>query len=77
MAYKVAQNLACLGVHRKEVVLYLKLDPKTTKGPVGISRDVSRIGHYGTGDLELTLRNEKDLRKAKPFIELAYQKVGA
>jgi predicted transport protein len=77
IAYKVAQNLACMQVLKKQVILYLKLDPKTTKGPPGISRDVTKIGHYGTGDLELTLEREKDLKAAKPFIELAYQKVGA
>jgi predicted transport protein len=77
VAYKVAQNMACLEVQKKQVVLYLKLDPKSTKGPPGISRDVSNIGHFGTGDLELTLRNDKDFKQAKPFIELAYQKVGA
>ncbi len=77
VAYKVAQNLACMEVQKKQIILYLKLEPKTVKGPSGISRDVTNIGHYGTGDLEITLHNEKDLKVAKPFIELAYQRVGA
>jgi predicted transport protein len=77
VAYKVAQNLACMQVLQRQVILYLKLDPKTTKGPPGMSRDVTKIGYYGTGDLELTLESDKDLKAAKPLIELAYQRVGA
>ena len=60
IAYKVAQNLVCMELRQKQILLFLKLDPKATKGPQGISRDVSRIGHYGTGDLEITLRNKID-----------------
>jgi predicted transport protein len=77
VAYKVAQNLACMEVQMKQVILYLKLDPKKAKGPRGISRDVSNVGHYGTGDLEVKIQSAKDLKAVKPFIELAYQRVGA
>jgi predicted transport protein len=77
VAYKIAQNLVCMEVQKKRVLLFLKLDPKATKGPAGMSRDVSAIGHGGTGDLELTLRSEKDMQAAKPLLELAYQRVGA
>jgi len=77
IAYKVAQNLACMEVQNKQVLLYLKLNPKKSKGPPGISRDVSKIGHFGTGDLEITLQNSRDFKVAKPFIELAYRQVGA
>jgi predicted transport protein len=77
VAYKVAQNLACMEVQKKQVTLYLKLNPKKIKGPPGISRDVSNIGHYGTGDLEVSIATEKDFKAVKSFIELAYQNVGA
>jgi predicted transport protein len=77
VAYKVAQNLVCLQVRKQRVLLYLKLDPQKVKGPPGISRDVSGIGHYGTGDLEITVQSLKDFQAAKPFIDLAYQQVGA
>ena len=35
-------------VKQQRVILYLKLDPKSVRGPKGISRDVSEVGHYGT-----------------------------
>lgn len=43
-------------------------------GPLpGIARDVSQQGHWGTGDLELSLTSLADLDTAKPLILLSYQ----
>lgn len=39
-------------------------------------RDVSEVGHYGTGDLELAISTDQDVELVKQFIELAYQRVG-
>jgi predicted transport protein len=76
VAYRLSQNIVCMEVHRKRLLLYLKLDPKVVSGPPGISRDTSNIGHYGTGDLEISVSNFADLEAAKPFLEMAYQRVG-
>ena len=76
IAYKISQNIVCMELQKQRVILYLKLNPKEISGPPGISRDVSHIGHYGTGDLEITIKSIEDFHPAKPFIEIAYQKVG-
>lgn len=76
IAYKISQNIACMELQKQRILLCLKLNPKEVKGPPKISRDVSKIGHYGTGDLELSLRNSDDFESARHLIELAYQKVG-
>jgi predicted transport protein len=60
----------------QRLLLFLKLNPNETSNLPGIARDVTGIGHYGTGDLEITLRSLEDLEVAKPFIEMAYRKVG-
>jgi predicted transport protein len=39
----------------------------------GFSRDVRTIGHFGTGDLELSIRSGEDLEKSKPFILQSYE----
>jgi predicted transport protein len=57
-------------------LLFLKLNPGKHKGPPGISRDMREIGHFGTGDLEITVKSLKDLELAKPFMQLAYDQVG-
>lgn len=38
----------------------------------GFNRDVRQIGHWGMGDLELTLRTMADLERAKPLQDRSY-----
>jgi predicted transport protein len=61
---------------QQKVTLFVKLDPKSVKGPAGISRDVSDVGHYGTGDLAITLKAPADFEAAKPFLKQAYEEAG-
>jgi predicted transport protein len=76
VAYRTSKNIACMEVQHHKVTLYPKLDPTKVGGPPGISRNVSDIGHYGTGDLKVTLKNLDDFEAAKPFIRMAYEEVG-
>ena len=76
VAYKTSQNIVCMEVKQQRVILYLKLDPKSTRGPKGISRDVTDVGHYGTGDFEISIKGPADFETAKPFIQMAYDRVG-
>jgi predicted transport protein len=76
IAYKISQNIVCMKAEKKRVILYLKLDPKKIKNPPKISRDMTDVGHWGTGDFELTITSQQDFETAKPFIEIAYQKIG-
>ena len=76
VAYKVSQNIACMEVKGRNVKLFLKLKPSDVPASTPNYRDVSAIGHYGTGDVEFTLSSEADFDAMKPFVELAYNKVG-
>ena len=37
------------------------------------TRDVSKVGHFGTGDLEITLSTAEDLARAEPLIRRSYE----
>ena len=76
VAYKISQNIACMLLAKSYVALFLKVSPGVLSELPAFARDVTKIGHYGTGDLELTLKTEEDLEAAKPFIRMAYEKVG-
>ena len=76
IAYKISKNIVCMLVQKQCVVLYLKLNPKEFDMLPAFARDVTNIGHYGTGDLEIILSSLKDIEAAKEFIELAYRKLG-
>ncbi|MEV4990324.1 endonuclease NucS domain-containing protein [Pseudarthrobacter sp. LMD1-1-1.1] len=54
-AFRRLKNFACVEVHpnTKNLLIYLKVDPESVDLVDGFSRDVSKIGHFGTGDLEL------------------------
>lgn len=75
IAYRRIKNFACVEVHpqSKNLLVYLKVDPETVELTPGFSRDVRNVGHFGTGDLELRLKNLKDLEAAKPLIVKSYE----
>lgn len=74
-AFRRLKNFACVEIHPRtnNLVVYLKADLRTLTLEPGFSRDVSDIGHLGTGNLELILRSPADLEKAKPLIAASYQ----
>jgi predicted transport protein len=76
VAYKLSQNIVCMEVKKKNVILYLKLEPKKLSSLPSIARDVTAIGHYGTGDLELVLESQTSFEASKPLIQQAYRKIG-
>lgn len=76
VAYKTSQNIVCVYVQRRRLLLFLKLNPAQLNPFPENGRDVSKIGHYGTGDLELSISTEEELEQAKPLIARSYQKIG-
>jgi predicted transport protein len=77
VAFKKLKNFLCVQVNAGKgdpcLVLWLKVVASEVELEEGFSRDVTNVGHLGTGSLELRLRDMKDLEKAKPFIEMSYQ----
>jgi predicted transport protein len=76
VAYRTSQNIACMEVQKQRLTLFVKVDPDSVKPLPPLARDVRAIGHYGTGDLELSIRNGEDLEQAKSLILQAYHNVG-
>lgn len=75
IAFRRLKNFACVEVHSqpKRLLIFLKVDPTTVDLEKDFTRDVRSIGHFGTGDLELSIRTPDDLEKAKPLILSSYQ----
>lgn len=72
LAYKKVQNMVCIEIHNRQITLFLKLNPETVKIEPGFTKDMRNIGHYGTGDLQVIIKNAEDFEKAKPLLERAY-----
>jgi len=75
IAYKVSQNFVCVEVKKNKLTLFLKINPKEIKLPNN-GRDVSDIGHYGTGDFELNISNKEDFEESKEYIKRAFETIG-
>ncbi len=71
LAIKKARNIVCVEVNRKRVILHLAIDP-TTIEETALVCDASKKGHWGTGDVEVSLTSIEDLEEAKPLLERAY-----
>jgi predicted transport protein len=54
-------------------LLFVKVDPAGVQLEPGFTRDVSNVGRYGTGDLEITLTKPEDLERAMPLIKRSYE----
>ncbi|WP_343234499.1 MULTISPECIES: DUF5655 domain-containing protein [unclassified Streptomyces] len=73
-AYRTLRNFACVSHgHQQEVVVTLRLSPKEVDLVPGFTRDVSEIGHHGTGDLEVRLRTDRDFRRVEPLLRQVYE----
>ncbi|MDO4173659.1 MAG: DUF5655 domain-containing protein [Eubacteriales bacterium] len=71
-AFKKIKNVVTVIAQRKKLVVNLPLDVNSVTFEEGFSRDVTKIGHWGCGPVELHLQNHADLEKAKPLIDRAY-----
>lgn len=74
IAFKRIKNFACVEFRptTEKILVFVKVDPSSITLEKGFTRDVSKIGHFGTGDLEITLTNSEDLDRAMPLIERSY-----
>jgi predicted transport protein len=54
------------------LALYLKLEPTADVLKEPNTRDVRTIGHWGTGNLEVSIRNMSDFERAKQLMQKAY-----
>ena len=73
IAFKRLKNFATVVPQKGRLLLYLHLDVDQIAPPPGIGRDVRQQGHWGTGDMELSITRSADLDLAKPLILQAYE----
>ncbi len=75
IAFKRIKNFTAVEIHPqdKTIIVFVKADFDHVRLEEGFTRDVRKIGHFGTGDLEITIRSDDDLEKAKPFIMKSYE----
>ncbi|WP_316348352.1 DUF5655 domain-containing protein [Desulfuromonas acetoxidans] len=77
IAFKRLKNFACVELYNQteSIVVHVKVDPDSVdlENNKALLRDKRQIGHYGTGDLEIIIRSDADLEKAKEYLQRSYE----
>ena len=73
VAFRRIKNFATVCVLKKGLCLYLHLDPESVTIEEGWMRDVRKIGHWGTGELEVWITNKVSLKNAQALIVRSYE----
>lgn len=75
LAFRRIKNFACVELHPKKgcLTVFVKVDPATIQLEPGFTRDMRQISHFGTGDLEVTIRTASDFERAKPLLLKSYE----
>ncbi len=71
--YQRIKTFSCVVVQKKQLLLYLHLNPDQIALEEGFTRDVRKIGHWATGNLAVMITNREQLAKAQPLIVRSYE----
>ena len=73
--FKRIKNFACVEIHPKTntVLIYTKANIEEIELKDGFTRDVTNIGHFGTGNLEIRFTDMKDFDEIQKFIIASYE----
>lgn len=73
-AFKKIRNFASVDIvpKSKKIYIFLNFNPDEEIIVEGFTKDMRNIGHWGTGDFQITIKNQEDFEKAKPLIEKSY-----
>ncbi|MBC1500156.1 DUF91 domain-containing protein [Listeria weihenstephanensis] len=74
VAYKKIRNFTCVEIQAKKLLLSINLNPDQIKLEEGFSSDFRNVGHFGTGDLRVEIKNSSDFQKAKQLIIQSYER---
>jgi predicted transport protein len=73
IGYKHGKNFCEVRPQSKTLLLWLDIHPSELDDPNHVVRDVSNIGHYGTGLAEIKVSNLAELEQTLLLIEQAYK----
>jgi len=63
----------CAHLQQGGLRVWVKTDPKALDASISFARDVSKIGHWGLGNVELAVNNLDRLRDAEAFVRKSFE----
>lgn len=68
-----AAIFCCAHLQQGGLRVWVRTNPKALDPSVSFARDVSKIGHWGVGDVELAVNNLDRLQEAEAFIQRSFE----
>lgn len=74
-AFKRIKNFATVEIYpqARKVQICVKLPVASISFQQGFTRDVTNIGHTGTGNVEIVIDSAEDVLAAQPLIQRSYE----
>ena len=72
IAFKKVKNFTSLKIQNNRLKVLMRMPKEKFQDPKGIAKDVSQIGHHGTGDYELLINSASDIDYALSLVRQAY-----
>ncbi len=74
LGFKGESSFMDISIQKTKIRAWLKLKPGELDDPKGLARDVSNVGHWGSGDYEIILTPGEDLDYPLMLIKQAFKK---
>jgi predicted transport protein len=75
ISWAIGKNIFCCAhLQQGGMRVWLKLSPSEIPPATGFARDVSKVGHWGVGDVELAIDSLKRLRDAEDLVRASFER---
>jgi predicted transport protein len=71
IAFKKNNNIACLELQKNQLKIFIGIKKGGLNDGKNIAKDVSNIGHYGTGDYQIIVKDDEQLEYILSLIKQA------
>jgi predicted transport protein len=69
IAFKKDRNIVCYELQKKQMKIFIGAKWGTIEDSKGLARDVSQVGHFGTGDYQIQVDSDNDLEYIMSLIK--------
>ncbi len=73
MAYKLATNFVDVQIRSNDLKLFLNVPKGKLNDPLRLTRDISKIGHWGNGDYEVKITAKSHLEPVFELVRQSYE----
>lgn len=73
IAFKKGKNVTDIAILKKSLKLFINVKAGLLDDPKKLSQDVSNIGHWGNGDYQIQVEDDKDLEYIMSLVKQAIQ----